>query len=163
MTHVRSRGASAFRSAGRPKDGDHDARALADAVATRSGTQATPLGGASPGWGAVEELLAGLARTRAVLPMSTSTSSWISSYEPGRRLRLQSDARWSWIYVDHLKSCWETFERLGRIERHDVLEPGRCSAFVMALFARVPGVECDGDDASILVLASSSQTASREH
>ena len=55
-------------------------------------------------------------------------------------MRLESDARSRWIEVEHLKGCWETFERLRRIRRADVLEPGRCSAFVMALFARVPGV-----------------------
>jgi hypothetical protein len=97
-------------------------------------------------------LLAKLAETRAFFPTATAGSTWISSYEPGRRLRLESDQRSSWIRVEHLEECWGTFERLGRIRRSDVLEPGRCSAFVMALFARVPGVRGEGgDDPSLLL------------
>jgi hypothetical protein len=42
--------------------------------------------------------------------------------------------------VDSIHECWETFERLGRIRRRDVLDPGRCSAFMIALFRQVPGV-----------------------
>jgi hypothetical protein len=42
--------------------------------------------------------------------------------------------------VDDIRACWDTFERLGRIRREDVLEPGRCSAFMVELFAHVPGV-----------------------
>jgi hypothetical protein len=44
-----------------------------------------------------------------------------------------------------VRTCWETFERLGRVRRGDLLEPGRCSAFMFALFAHVEGVETDGD------------------
>jgi hypothetical protein len=32
---------------------------------------------------------------------------------------------------------------MGKISKADVLEPGRCSAVVMALFSRVPGVVQD--------------------
>ena len=113
---------------------------------------AEPRDGATPDWQSVEVLLARLAETRAVFPTATSHSSWISGYEPGRRLRLEADGRSSWIQVEHLRGCWETFERLGRIRRTDVLEPGRCSAFVMALFARVPGVGEDRGDDECLVL-----------
>jgi hypothetical protein len=106
----------------------------------------------TPDWHAVELLLATLAQTRAFFPSATSGANWISSYEPDRRLRLESDARSSWIQVEHLRECWYRFERLGRIRRADVLEPGRCSAFVMALFARVPGVRDDAGDGRYLVL-----------
>jgi hypothetical protein len=54
---------------------------------------------------------------------------------------LESDAGPRWLEIDTIRECWETFERLGRIRRRDVLEPGRCSAFMMALFSQVPGVE----------------------
>lgn len=95
----------------------------------------------SPGWDAVEALIRLLARTHAVFPTATSRTNWISSYEPGRRIMLQANGRSAWIQIEHLKACWHTFERLGRIERRDVLEPGRCSALVMALFAHVAGVQ----------------------
>ena len=42
-----------------------------------------------------------------------------------------------------MRGCWETLERLGRIKRSDVLEPGRRSAFMMALFAQVEGIRQD--------------------
>ncbi|MDQ3889501.1 MAG: hypothetical protein M3312_03000 [Actinomycetota bacterium] len=107
---------------------------------------------ATPRWHVVEQLLATLAETRAFFPTATSRSNWISSYEPGKRLRLETDARWKWIQVEHLKACWDTFERLRRIQRADVLEPGRCSAFVMALFARVPGVREEATDEQPVLL-----------
>ena len=106
----------------------------------------------APDWPAVEELLATLAQTRVFFPTATSRSNWISSYAPGKRLRLETDAGSKWIQVDHLRGCWDTFERLRSIRRVDVLEPGRCSAFVMALFARVPGVREEPTDGQPLLL-----------
>ena len=108
--------------------------------------------GSSPDWPAVEALLARLAETRAVFPTTNASSNWISSYEPGRRLMLESGDRSRWIRVDHVQACWSTFERLGRIRRLDVLEPGRASTFVMALFAQVSGVRQVEKDEPYLVL-----------
>ena len=96
--------------------------------------------GPRPNWQAVEKLIERLAETRAVFPTSSSASNWISTYEPGRRLMLESGSRSRWLRVDDLRSCWRTFERLGRIRRDDVMEPGRASAFVMALFGQLGGV-----------------------
>jgi hypothetical protein len=95
---------------------------------------------ARPDWHAVEELLEHLAATRTKFSTVLSGSNSIESYEPGRRLRLEGDRGSSWVEVESIKECWETFERLGRIRRRDVLEPGRCSAFVMALFQQVAGI-----------------------
>ena len=69
--------------------------------------------------------------------------NWISSYEPGSRLRLETGSDSTWIDIDSVRGCWETLERLGRIKRSDVLEPGRRSAFMMAIFARVEGIGQD--------------------
>jgi hypothetical protein len=148
----RSRDASAFRSAGRRTEGSLEVRAVETALATRR-AEAPPRSAGPADWAAVEDLLAALVRTAAVFRTRISSSSWISSYEPGRRLRLESGQQSSWVQVEHLKTCWETFERLGRIERRDVLEPGRCSAFVMALFGQLAGVDHDPDDEEYLVLA----------
>jgi hypothetical protein len=115
----------------------------------------------APDWEAVESLLATLAATRAFFPTATARSTWISSYEPGRRLRLESDSRSSWVQVEHLRECWRTFERLGRIRRSDVLEPGRCSALVMALFARVPGVRSEPGEGMCLLLPGRRPAADR--
>ena len=46
----------------------------------------------------------------------------------------------------------ETFERLGKIRKEDVLEPGRASTFVMALFAQLPGTEEAADGAALVLL-----------
>lgn len=73
-------------------------------------------------------------------------------YEPGRRFVLETEGRATWIRIDHLKACWATLERLGRVRRRDVLEPGRCSALVLALFEHVPGVRrVSGKDASLVL------------
>jgi hypothetical protein len=111
------------------------------------------------GWEGVSALLAILASTRAVFPTETARSNWISSYEPGRRFALETEGRSSWIQIEYLQTCWQTFERLGRVRRRDVLEPGRCSALVMALFERVAGVDREGGKDGALVLARDSRSA----
>jgi hypothetical protein len=93
-----------------------------------------------PTWQEVERLLGRLSTTGAKFPTASSHDNWISRYEPGRRLLLENDDRSRWVRIEDLRECWETFERLGRIHRRDVLDPGRCSGFVMALFAQVDGV-----------------------
>jgi hypothetical protein len=99
----------------------------------------------SPSWGDVEELLARLDATGASFSSATSGGNRISRYAYGWRVWLETDSGSRWVDVASIRSCWETFERLGRIRRQDVLEPGRCSAFVMALFAQVAGVVEDDD------------------
>ena len=96
--------------------------------------------GTRPGWDALEALIERLATTRAVFSTTTSRDNWISAYEPGRRMMVETAVRSSWVQIEHVRGCWETFDRLGRIKRGDVLEPGRASAFMMALFAQLPGV-----------------------
>jgi hypothetical protein len=100
-----------------------------------------------PAWPDVEELLQRLAATGRPIPTPLSPEGTISSYQPGRRLLLEANAGSRWVAVESIRECWETFERLGRIRRQDVLEPGRCSAFMIALFQQVPGVsEQFGED-----------------
>jgi len=53
---------------------------------------------------------------------------------------LQSSSGSLWLAVDSIRECWGRFEELGRIRRSDVLDPGRCSGFMIALFRQVPGV-----------------------
>jgi hypothetical protein len=99
------------------------------------------------GWDDVEQVLDRLAKTGELLPSLPGAGSRITSYQRGRRLMVDSELGWSWIAVEDIRACWQTFERLGRIRRQDVLDPGRCSAFMVALFAQVPGVveQVDGD------------------
>jgi hypothetical protein len=101
----------------------------------------------APSWEDVEELLGRLAEPDATFSTTLTSDNRISSYERGRRLMIQSDIGTQWVAVESIRECWDTFERLGRIRRQDVLEPGRCSAFMMALFLQVPGVveQVEGD------------------
>jgi hypothetical protein len=98
---------------------------------------------AAPGWVEVEALLAELAASQENFVTDNSDSNSISSYEPGRRLRLETGLDSVWVDIESIRGCWETLERLGRIKRSDVLEPGRRSAFMMALFAQVEGIGQD--------------------
>ena len=105
-----------------------------------------------PDWQTVEELLARLAATGERFPTVTSSSNWISAYQPGWRFRLERQGGSRWIEIASVRGCWETFERLGRICRRDLLEPGRCSAFMMALFQQVAGIREETGDEPRLVL-----------
>jgi hypothetical protein len=106
-----------------------------------------------PSWNGVEELLTRLAQTRTEFATANSTASWISRYERGRRLLLENDNGSRWVQIGDIQECWETFQRLGRIHRRDVLDPGRCSAFMMALFAQLDGVVVErADSAEFLAL-----------
>ena len=141
MSVPRSR-TKAFRSVGESRAG----------LRHRPDTHAEP-GAPPPDWDAVVELIALLARTRATFTSTLADTNWISTYEPGRRLMLEAGSRSSWVQIDHVKACWQTLERRGRICRRDVLEPGRHSAFMMALFAQLPGVQKEPGDEPSLVLA----------
>jgi hypothetical protein len=106
-----------------------------------------------PSWHGVEGLLTRLAKTKSKFSTASATSNWISQYEPGRRLLVENHNGSRWVQIGDVRGCWETFERLGRIHRRDVLDPGRCSGLMMALFARVDGVVAeDVDGAEFLIL-----------
>jgi hypothetical protein len=83
---------------------------------------------------------------------ANSESNSISSYEPGRRLRLETGHDSVWVDIENIRGCWETFERLGCICRSDVLEPGRRSAFMMALFQQIDGIRQERRGELYLVL-----------
>jgi hypothetical protein len=111
------------------------------------------IGRAEPSWHGVEELLTRLARKRTKFSTASSAGNWISQYEPGRRLLLENHHGSRWVRIGDVRDCWETFERLGRIHRRDVLDPGRCSGFMMALFAQVDGVVAgEAESGDFLVL-----------
>jgi hypothetical protein len=94
----------------------------------------------APSWTDAEKVLDRLARARATIPITPTSTTTIGGYERGRRVLLQTSNGPRWLAVDSVRECWERFEELGRIRRSDVLEPGRCSGFMIALFRQVPGV-----------------------
>jgi hypothetical protein len=107
---------------------------------------------AAPRWEDVDGLIARLCTTRASFATETSVENSIAQYEPGVRLMHQSDHGPRWVAVNDVRECWATFERLGSVNRRDLIEPGRCSAFMFALFAQVDGVELDPADQGRLAL-----------
>lgn len=118
-------------------------------------TRASRDRGAPPGWEDVHELIARLCIGRQNFATATSIENSIWQYEPGDRLMHMSQRGSRWVAVEDVRSCWETFERLGSVRRADLLEPGRCSAFMFALFAQVEGVVSDPTDPARLALSSS--------
>jgi hypothetical protein len=125
---------------------------------TMSDTRVTPSHHRVACWKDVEELLEDLAKTRDSFSTVLAPTNKISTYDRGRRLMLESTTMSQtvtsqWVAIASIRECWETFERLGRIRREDVLEPGRCSAFMIALFLQVPGVVEEIADDRYLVLA----------
>ena len=94
----------------------------------------------APSWTDAEKVLDRLARAGATIPITPTSTTTIGGYERGRRVLLQSSSGTLWLAVDSIRECWERFEELGRIRRSDLLEPGRCSGFMVALFRQVPGV-----------------------
>ena len=94
----------------------------------------------APSWTDAEKVLDRLARAGATIPITPTSTTTIGGYERGRRVLLQSSNSRLWLSIDSIRECWERFEELGRIRRSDVLEPGRCSGFMIALFRQVPGV-----------------------
>jgi hypothetical protein len=109
---------------------------------------------ATPNWQAVEDLLGDLAATGTTFSTTSSAHNRISQYDPARRLMLETDISSRWIDVASIRACWDTFERLGRITRDDVLEPGRCSAFMLGLFGQLEGVETREDDTGVMLIRS---------
>ena len=95
---------------------------------------------AAPSWTDVEKLLDGLAQAGATIPITPTSNTTIGGYERGRRVLLQSGHGQLWLAVESIRECWARFEELGQIRRADMLEPGRCSGFMIALFRQVPGV-----------------------
>jgi len=103
-------------------------------------------------WQMVEDLLERLSADKTGFASSTSPEYRLESYAPGWRVRIESSTSSRWVDVADLRSCWETFERLGTICKKDVLEPGRASTFVMALFAQLPGTEEAADGEKLVLL-----------
>lgn len=104
------------------------------------------------GWPEIESLLARLARSGASFPTITGKPNRIVAYEPGERVVVETETGVNSVQVRDIRACWDTFERKRRIRRDDVLDPGRRSAFMMAIFRQVPGVREEGDRPRYLVL-----------
>jgi hypothetical protein len=106
----------------------------------------------APSWAEAEKVLDGLARSGATIAITPTSTTTIGGYERGRRVLLQSGNGPLWLAVDSIRECWERFEEVGRIRRADVLEPGRCSGFMIALFRQVPGITEEHERGSLYLV-----------
>ena len=103
-----------------------------------------------PSWGAVEHVLAELSSTHSSFSGLEGPTFRLERYHRDWRVWAVTERSGRWVEIDDIRTCWETFERLGRIQCEDVLDPGRCSSLMMAIFERVPGIEqTDGNSASL--------------
>jgi hypothetical protein len=107
---------------------------------------------ARPTWETVEDVLADLSAAKSSIAAVGGRTYRLEHYHPNWRVLSVTESRSRWVEVEDIRACWNTFEGLGRIQREDVLDPGRCSSFMMALFEQVPGVERTAGDSPSLVL-----------
>jgi hypothetical protein len=106
-----------------------------------------------PTWEAVEDVLAELSSTQASFSGLDGPTFRLERYHRDWRVWAVTEQSARWVEIEDIRTCWETFERLGRIQSEDVLDPGRCSSLMMALFERVPGIEqTAGNSASLTFL-----------
>jgi hypothetical protein len=108
---------------------------------------------ARPTWETVEHVLAELSTTKNPFTGISNRTYRLERYHRGWRVLAVSESSSRWVDVEDIRGCWETFQRLGRIQREDVLDPGRCAAFMMALFEQVPGIEQTAGGNSCLTFA----------
>jgi hypothetical protein len=106
-----------------------------------------------PTWEMVEDLLAELSSTKSPFNWQEERTYRLEGYQPDWRVRAVAGESSRWVEVEDIRTCWATFERLGRIESKDVLEPGRCSSLMMALFEQIPGIEQPADGSASLAFA----------
>jgi hypothetical protein len=106
-----------------------------------------------PTWEMVEQVLAELSETQASFSGLSGRTYQLERYQRNWRVLAVADASSRWVELEDIRSCWDTFERLGRIQREDVLDPGRCSSFMMALFEQVPGIQQTAGESTSLSFA----------
>jgi hypothetical protein len=119
-----------------------------------------------PGWGAVERTLQDLAATNEWFPTATGKPNRIVAFEPGQRVRVETETGTNWVPVAWIKIHWQTLAEKREITRDDLLNPGRRSAFMLALFRQVPGVTLvSGPPATLRLLqpATANDVASRRN
>jgi hypothetical protein len=110
-------------------------------------------------WDEVEEEIARLAETGDLLYTVTGETNTIVGYVPGDHVVVTTKCGTDDIRVEHIRLHWRTLEERRRVRLDELLRPGNRSAFMGALFRRIPGVEVEGQRPSYIVLTNPAQGA----
>jgi hypothetical protein len=125
----------------------------------RSATRSAPVRrhattpSSSPSWNDVVQVIERFAASKDSFLTMTGKPNRIVDYQLDRRVLVETETGVNWVQIAWIKTHWETFQRKRRIQREDVLYPGRRSAFMMALFRQVPGVKEQRGRPTYLVLS----------
>ena len=103
-------------------------------------------------WNEVEGEIARLAESGDALFTITDQENTIVGYEPGEYVVVTTKDGTDKIRIEHIRLHWRTLEERRRVRLDELLRPGNRSAFMGALFRRIPGVEVEGKRPSCLVL-----------
>lgn len=103
-------------------------------------------------WNEVEQEIARLVESGAALYTVSGEKNKIVGYEPGDHVVVTTKKGTGDISIEHIRTHWHTLEQRRRVRLRDLLCPGNRSAFIGALFRRIPGVEVEGERPTYLVL-----------
>jgi hypothetical protein len=103
-------------------------------------------------WNEVEQEIARLAESGDALYTVSGEKNTIVGYVPGDHVVVTTKKGTDGISVEHIRTHWHTLEARRRVRLRDLLRPGNRSAFMGALFRRIPGVAVEGERSAYLVL-----------
>src|SRR3954471_14081410 len=103
-------------------------------------------------WSEVEQEIARLAESGDALYTVSGEKNKIVGYVPGDRVVVTTKKGTDDISIEHIRTHWNTLEERRRVRLRDLLRPGNRSAFMGALFRRIPDVTVEGERPAYLVL-----------
>jgi hypothetical protein len=111
---------------------------------TPSGRPLWEPGRVSP-WGDVEREIQSLADSGEPLFTVTGERNTIVGYIPNDHLIVDTKKGRDQVSIDDIRTHWATLIERRRVSLDDILHPGHRSAFMAALFRRIPGVDVEKD------------------
>jgi hypothetical protein len=108
-----------------------------------------------PEWQDVERVIREVAKSGRTIYTVTGKPNRIVEYVPGRSVTVETKKGIDDIAIDVIRHHWTTLETKRRVRLRELLDPGRRSAFMGALFSQVPGVRVEGTRPAYLVIEDS--------
>lgn len=105
-----------------------------------------------PSWVDVEQVLSGLAASGEWFETVSGERNRIVRYRPGDLVTVETKKGIDDVAVADIRECWSTLETHRKARLQDFLRPGFRSAFMGAVFRRVPGVREEGKRPTYLVI-----------